>query len=63
MEWDLSVEENLKLNKVVVKGYYGESIRFHVIAFYSIEQGKKTNEIAEKFVSVITFIMLLSYNV
>lgn len=63
MEWDLSVEENLKLNKVIVKGYYGESIRFHVIAFYSIEQGKEVNEIIKKFVSVITFIMLLSYNV
>lgn len=63
MEWDLSVEENLKLNKVIVKGYYGESIRFHVIAFYSIEQGKEVNEIIKKFVFVVTFIVILSCNV
>ena len=63
MEWDLSVEENLKLNKVIVKGYYGESIRFHVIAFYSIIQGKEVNEIIKKFVSTITFIIVLSCNV
>lgn len=41
----------------------GSLLDFIVIAFYSIIQGKEVNEIAEKFVSVITFIMLLSYNV